>query len=95
MSEEHVTVLVEVPIPLSRIADAVGFMVHQRLVDKSAPRLKVRPTNDAVKASIERVVAAIDHLERVTHTVGEPGARDALMAAVRGLRKAHLLNRKS
>lgn len=92
---EDLLILAEVRIPLDRIAMAVGPLVHESLIDKAAPRLKARPRNEAVRASVERVISALDHLERVTHTVGESQAHEALLNAVRGLRKAHILNRKN
>ena len=87
----EVNVLAEVRIPLDRIIDAIGPELRRAVLKKSTPRLKPRPTNETMKLSIERVISALDHLERVTHTVGEPHAREALMNAVRGLRKAHIL----
>ncbi len=92
--KDDLIVLTEVRIPLDRIIDAVTPQIHQALIKKSAPRLKMRPTNVALKNSIERVVAALDHLERMKRTVGEPAAHEALMAAVVGMRKAYILDGK-
>ena len=85
----QVMVLVEVPIPLDRIAAALGASM------KVAPtRGRSRQATEKLDASIERVVSALDHLEKSSRTPGEGAARDALMSAVRGLRKAHILNRR-
>ena len=86
-------VIAEVRIPLDRIVDAVGPEIQRKLIGNVQPRLKVRPQDVAVKVSVERVVAALDHLEIATNTSGERPAREALMHAVRGLRKAHVKNR--
>lgn len=52
----------------------------------SAPSVKRRPPAETLRTAVDRVVSALGHLETVTHTVGEPGARRQLMKAVRNLR---------
>lgn len=84
-------VLAEVHIPLDRIVQAVTPEVLEECGVKIAPTVKTRPLNVTLQRSIDRVISALDYLERVTYTVGEPQAREALMNAVRGLRKAQIL----
>lgn len=83
-----ITVSAQVTMPLNRLAAVLAPMVNR---DARAP---VTPGHDAkLFASIESVVSALDHLEKSTHTVGEPAARKALLMAVQGLRKAYIKNR--
>lgn len=91
---DDLIVLAEIRIPLDRIVNAVTPEIHQALIKKAAPRLKMRPTDAALKNSLERFVSALDHLERVKHTVGEPAAHEALMSAIKGVRKAYILDKK-
>lgn len=90
---DDLLVLAEVRIPLDRIIDAVGPEVQRTLIGKAVPRLKRRPEREALRTSVERVIAALNHLEIVTNTPGEGPAREALLNAVRGLRKANVKNR--
>lgn len=91
---QDLLVLAEVRIPLDRIVDAVGPEIQRTLIGRAPPRLKIRPERQALKTSVERVVAALNHLELATNTRGEGAARQALLDAVRGLRKAHTKNRE-
>ncbi|NSZ48478.1 hypothetical protein G6L63_11210 [Agrobacterium vitis] len=90
----EIIVQAEVRIPLEKIVDAIGPEITRALISGKKPSLRTRPLPETVRRSVERVVSALDHLEIVTHTVGEPSARAALMAAIKGLRAAHIKNRK-
>lgn len=89
-----VIVLAEVKIPLDQITQALGPEIARTLKGEERPSIRIRPIPEAVQQAVKRVVSALDYLETVTHTVGETSAREALMVAVRGLRTAHVKNRK-
>lgn len=88
-------VVAEVHIPLDRIAEAVGSRLPRPLLTSGKLRVKARPEPQALKLAIERVVSALNRLEIATNTPGEGPAREALMSAVHGLRKAHVKNRNN
>lgn len=83
-----ITVSAQVTLPLNKLAAVLAPMIHR---DAPAPAIPA----EALSASVERVVNALDHLEKSTHTVGEAAAREALLKAVHGLRKAHIKNRNT
>jgi hypothetical protein len=92
---DRITVTATIEIPIKDIVDAVGPEVSRTLIAGSNRKIQLpaKPQAKAVYTAIERVVSALDHLERAAMTVGEPAARQALMDAVKHLRKIHIRNR--
>ncbi|KAB1087326.1 hypothetical protein F4V91_13385 [Neorhizobium galegae] len=83
-----------IQFPLDQLVEAVGPEVSRALVHGFVKPVKNRPPDKALDVAVARVVDALDHWERTTHTVGEANAREQLIRAVRTLRATVIRNRR-
>lgn len=83
-----IEVTARVIIPLDDIVDKVGPEVSKTLLSAGAARsrAKIKSPAATLNTAVDRVIHALDQLERAANTVGEPAAHRTLMARVRDLR---------
>ena len=92
--KEVISLQARIDLPLDVIVDAVGPEVSRALIAGYGRRaVKSKPAFAALLTAVDRVVSALNTLERNSQSVGESGAREQLLKAAAELRAVRTKHR--
>lgn len=91
---DTVIVRASIELPVAEIVEAVGPEMARAYGRLNEP-VRRRTPSEALFVAVDRVVNALNTLERNINTSGEAKAREQMMLAVTGLRAVRTRNRSA